>query len=262
MMPKTLPLLALLSALLHPLQLHALEAASSGGELFQAIRRGDTKAVRQLLRAGAPVNARDDAGATALIHASLYGDARLVRLLLDSGAEVNATNKAGASALMRASGDFEKVRLLLGGGADPNARSAFGNTPLIVAARWHGNSRSVKAFLELDSDAYATGQALYALQEAARLPTTDSTYQRGLRFLLKTQLEDGTWFTPRRTFPFQPTMPSGFPHNRDGWLSAASTSWATLALTLASEPEHTVITTAKHGDPSGWKGPPGNKTKQ
>src|SRR5262249_36203363 len=34
-----------------------------------------------------------------------------------------------------------------------------------------------------------------------------------------------------RTFPFQPTMESGFPHHRDSWLSAAATSWAVLALT-------------------------------
>src|SRR5262249_1235438 len=35
------------------------------------------------------------------------------------------------------------------------------------------------------------------------------------------------------TFPFQPTMESGFPHHRDSWISAAATSWAVLALTRA-----------------------------
>jgi hypothetical protein len=38
----------------------------------------------------------------------------------------------------------------------------------------------------------------------------------------------------RRAFPFQPTMNSGFPHNRDSWISAAATSWAVLALTHVS----------------------------
>jgi ankyrin repeat protein len=83
----------------------------------------------------------------------------------------------------------------------------------------------------LDSDAYATGEVLYTLAQTVKLPTTDPVWQRGLRFLLERQEDDGTWHVVRRTFPFQPTMDSGFPHHRDSWLSAAATSWAVLALT-------------------------------
>jgi ankyrin repeat protein len=85
----------------------------------------------------------------------------------------------------------------------------------------------------LESDAYATGEVLYTLVQAAKVPVTDPAWQRGLRFLLERQEEDGTWHVVRRTFPFQPTMESGFPHHRDSWLSAAATSWAVLALTWA-----------------------------
>src|SRR6516164_5860909 len=85
----------------------------------------------------------------------------------------------------------------------------------------------------LESDAYATGEALYTLAQAAKVPVTDPAWQRGLRFLLERQEDDGTWHVARRTFPFQPTMDSGFPHHRDSWLSAAATSWAVLALTRA-----------------------------
>lgn len=85
----------------------------------------------------------------------------------------------------------------------------------------------------LDSDAYATGQALYALARAAELPVTDPAWQRGVRFLLKTQGDDGTWRVARRAFPFQPTMDSGFPHHRDSWISATATSWVVMALTQA-----------------------------
>jgi mono/diheme cytochrome c family protein len=60
---------------------------------------------------------------------------------------------------------------------------------------------------------------------------TDPAWQRGLRFLLERQEDDGTWHVARRAFPFQPTMNSGFPYHRDSWLSAAATSWAVLALT-------------------------------
>lgn len=92
----------------------------------------------------------------------------------------------------------------------------------------------------LASDTYATGSALYALHEAAGVSPEDSAYQRGIRFLLKQQLADGTWFVRRRAFPFQPTMHSGFPHGRDGWISAAATSWAVLALTAAVDPRDAV----------------------
>jgi ankyrin repeat protein len=85
----------------------------------------------------------------------------------------------------------------------------------------------------LGSDAYATGEVLYTLAQAAQVPVTDKAWQRGMRFLLQTQEDDGTWHVARRTFPFQPTMKSGFPHHRDSWISAAATSWAVLALTRA-----------------------------
>jgi ankyrin repeat protein len=83
----------------------------------------------------------------------------------------------------------------------------------------------------LESDAYATGEVLYTLAQTVKDPVTDPAWQRGLRFLLERQEGDGTWHVARRTFPFQPTMESGFPHHRDSWISAAATSWAVLALT-------------------------------
>src|SRR5262249_37461354 len=82
----------------------------------------------------------------------------------------------------------------------------------------------------LPSDAYATGQALFALHSAGGVPISNPAYQRGVQFLLETQLADGTWRVRRRAFPFQPTMASGFPHGRDAWISAAGTSWAVAAL--------------------------------
>jgi hypothetical protein len=87
----------------------------------------------------------------------------------------------------------------------------------------------------LKSDAYATGQALYALRVGAGLPATHSALAQGKQYLLSTQLEDGTWYVHRRAFPFQPTMTSGFPHGRDSWISTAATSWAVLSLSLFPE---------------------------
>ena len=82
----------------------------------------------------------------------------------------------------------------------------------------------------LNSDAYGTGQSLYALMEGAKISASHPAARRGLDFLLRTQLADGTWHVRTRSHPFQPPMDSGFPHGRDGWISSAATSWAVMAL--------------------------------
>jgi ankyrin repeat protein len=81
----------------------------------------------------------------------------------------------------------------------------------------------------LDPDAYATGQALYALHAAGMAPTA-TTYRKGADYLLRTQLEDGTWFVPTRAFPIQPYFETGFPHGRSQFISTAATGWAAIAL--------------------------------
>src|SRR5262249_54031355 len=45
----------------------------------------------------------------------------------------------------------------------------------------------------MGSAAYATGTALVALHRAGGLRTSDPAYRSGVAFLLKTQLEDGSW---------------------------------------------------------------------
>jgi hypothetical protein len=92
----------------------------------------------------------------------------------------------------------------------------------------------------LNSDAYATGQAVYALRVAAGLSNANPAVDRGRRYLLTTQLADGTWHVQRRAFPFQPTMDSGFPHGKDSWISAAGTSWAVMALSLPEKTEEII----------------------
>ena len=84
----------------------------------------------------------------------------------------------------------------------------------------------------LDSDAYATGQSLYALQVAGVSPQ-DPVYKRGTAYLLSTQCEDYSWQVTSRSPKFQPYFESGFPHKDDQWISAAATGWAVLALAPA-----------------------------
>jgi ankyrin repeat protein len=82
----------------------------------------------------------------------------------------------------------------------------------------------------LASDAYATGQVLYALHEGGKVSVRDSAYQRGVKFLLKTQLADGSWYVPSRSFPFQPYFNAGYPHGISQFISCAGSCWATMAL--------------------------------
>ena len=82
----------------------------------------------------------------------------------------------------------------------------------------------------IDSDAWATGEALFALRESGRVAVTDAAYTRGVQFLLRTQYEDGSWWVHSRTWPFQPHFDSGFPHGNDQWISAGGTAWAAMAL--------------------------------
>jgi len=84
----------------------------------------------------------------------------------------------------------------------------------------------------MESSAFATGKSLFALQTAG-LPASDAAYQRAVKFLLSTQQEDGSWYVRSRAMAFQPYFDSGFPHGFNQWISAAGTSWATIALSQA-----------------------------
>jgi hypothetical protein len=86
------------------------------------------------------------------------------------------------------------------------------------------------------SDAYATGTALVALHDAGTLATSDPAYQRGLRYLLRTQRDDGTWHVRSRSKPFQKYFETGFPHGKDQFISSAATAWSATALALALPP--------------------------
>ena len=88
--------------------------------------------------------------------------------------------------------------------------------------------------------------ALVALQTAG-LSVSDAAYERGVRFLLNTQQEDGSWYVRTRAMAFQPYFDAGFPHGFDQWISAAGTSWATMALSLASPASPAPATLALRG---------------
>ena len=82
----------------------------------------------------------------------------------------------------------------------------------------------------LQSDAYATGQALVALRESRVINVRDAAYQRGIQYLLNAQLADGSWYVRTRASAIQPYFDSDFPHGPDQFISTAATNWAAMAL--------------------------------
>ena len=82
-------------------------------------------------------------------------------------------------------------------GADNVARANAGRQ-LLGQQREDGGWSQLPA---MESDAYATGEVLVALHEAAGVSSSNPAYQRGLRFLLKTQASDGSWRVNSRLHP-------------------------------------------------------------
>jgi hypothetical protein len=83
----------------------------------------------------------------------------------------------------------------------------------------------------LGSDAYATGQTLYALHESGMDQPEDEVYQKGMSFLLKTQDESGAWIVETRSYPIQPFFSSDFPpYDENQYISATASNWSVMAL--------------------------------
>ena len=119
--------------------------------VLDAIRRGDTSALKSALASRVDPNTKDDTGATALMHAAAYASAADMRLLIEAGADVNVANSYGSTALMWAAGDPAKVRVLMDRGAAPNARAIDRTTALVVAARL-GNAESMRLLIDRGAD--------------------------------------------------------------------------------------------------------------
>lgn len=95
------------------------------------------------------------------------------------------------------------------------------------------------------SDAYATGTAMYALNQAAGMTPANPVYQKGVQYLMATQQADGSWHVASRAPRFQPYFESGFPYGHDQWISQSATGWAAAALSLASGERREMVASAQ-----------------
>jgi N-acyl-D-amino-acid deacylase len=82
---------------------------------------------------------------------------------------------------------------------------------------------------DLSSDAYATGSVLVAMRHAG-LAADDAVYKRGVKFLVDTQKEDGSWLVEKRARPVQTFFDNGDPHGKNQFISYVATAWAAQAL--------------------------------
>ena len=80
------------------------------------------------------------------------------------------------------------------------------------------------------SDAFSTGETLFVLCETGT-PPEDVMIKRARDYLIRTQLDDGSWLVKSRVEKkAQPYFENGDPHGADQFLSTAATAWATAAL--------------------------------
>lgn len=126
-----------------------VRAREPSGELFAAIRRGDSAAVKLLLSEGADPNELGLDAKRPLAVAAASNFPEIAAALIAAGARVDATDLLGATALhdMVARGNVAMVELLLAHGADVGKRDGFGGTYLHVAA-FMNQKVLVKLFLD------------------------------------------------------------------------------------------------------------------
>lgn len=114
--------------------------------IMQAAYMRHVEAVVALLRAGARVDATDDAGRTCLHCAAEGGNATIVSLLLAHGADPSAKTRDGETplALAAKNGRDATAETLLTHSADPNSKDLDGSTPLGLAIKYGGESGGAK----------------------------------------------------------------------------------------------------------------------
>jgi len=114
--------------------------AGADRDLRRSVQASDLQKVNLLLRAGADLNAPDEAGRTPLFLAVQEGSYEVASYLVAHGANVLAPDRDGTTPLHCAAewGHPDLIRLLLASGADAGARDAYNRTPLQAACdKWN-----------------------------------------------------------------------------------------------------------------------------
>ncbi len=121
-------------------QMSAAPASAATAEedvMFAASRVGNVALFRDMIKAGAKVDARDAGGNTALVYATLSDSDDMVREVLSHHPDPDRRGSLGMTALgiATAHGALHTVGRLLRAGANPDVADASGVTPLASALR-------------------------------------------------------------------------------------------------------------------------------
>jgi hypothetical protein len=157
-------------------------------DLFDAVEKGQTELVRDLLRQGADVDVRGIAGKdtpyptkewTPLLVASYKGYTKIAAILLENGADIHARNYGTRTPLMLAAekGHVEIVKMLIAKGVDVRTSSSHDQwTPLHMAA-YKGQTAVALILLEKGADPFVKN-----IQRATPL---DYAKEKGLNDVVK-----------------------------------------------------------------------------
>ncbi|KAG2778909.1 hypothetical protein PC129_g1411 [Phytophthora cactorum] len=131
-------------------QVNAATRDGSWTPLHLAVITEEMDVIKELLAAGAMLDAVNADGQTPLLQACLSGQLQIVRLLLNAGANPAHQNKQAHSPLHYLSAfcrDRQLLRDIIANGADVNAKSMKLNTPMHFAAM-NGNEVATQVLLE------------------------------------------------------------------------------------------------------------------
>ena len=170
--------------------------------LVGAAEAGDLTALRRLLDAGVPVDARDARRRTALLAATQANRIDAARLLIERGADVNAKDEMQDSPFLHAGahGRLKIMRMTLAAGADLKSTNRYGGTALIPAAH-HGHVETVRELLRTKIDVdHVNRLGWTALLEAIILGVGGAAHTEIVRSLVthgaRLQLADAQGVTP------------------------------------------------------------------
>ncbi len=121
--------------------------------LMIAVLRKNIDIIEIFLKNGADINFRNNKGQTPLHIASRWGHPEVVDYLIKNGTLIESRDWLSWTPIMWASlrGKTEVVEVLIRNGANVNVRDIDGNTPLILAS-WHGHKNTIKLLLSYNAD--------------------------------------------------------------------------------------------------------------